>query len=128
MNDQDFATELRNAIGSHGAWKLRLKTAVATGKSAIPSHDAAKCDACEFGKWLTDPTRGGSLALTVPHRVLSRIHAEFHQAAGEVISLVEINDLAAARHALDTTFTERSEHLVKGIGKWITELRQDIAA
>lgn len=128
MESEQLAADLRKAIGAHGAWKLRLKTAVTIGKSPITAQDAANCTACDFGHWLTDAFRGGSLAGEVQHRVVSRIHAEFHAAAGEVIGCVERGDLARAHHLLETSFTERSEHLVNGLNKWITEARKKQAA
>lgn len=128
MTNEQLASELRKAIGAHGAWKLRLRTAAATGSSTQSAQDAGNCCLCDFGKWLTDPMRGGGFAATVQHRVLSRIHNEFHHCAGRVVAAIESKDTVAANQLLDQEFAQLSEHLVSGLNKWISEARQGLAA
>lgn len=52
MSKNEMLEEVQNAIRAHGAWKLRLKTAIATGSSSLKVDDVARDDCCDFGKWL----------------------------------------------------------------------------
>lgn len=128
MTQQDLAASLHDAIGQHGAWKLRLKTAMLTGRAQVTSAEASRCDCCAFGQWLDDPKRGGAHAASVPHRVVHRIHAEFHQLAGQVISAIEAGDMAQAQSLFEGQFLPSSEHLVRNISKWLREVQGSRAA
>ena len=44
--------EITKAIGAHGVWKMRLRTAIETGKADANAADVAKDNACAFGQWL----------------------------------------------------------------------------
>lgn len=128
MTHQDLASSLHDAIGQHGAWKLRLKTAMLTRRAQVTAAEASRCDCCAFGQWLDDPKRGGAYAVGVPHRVVSRIHAEFHQLAGEVVAAIERGDMAQAQSVFEAQFLPKSEHLVRNISKWLREAQGSRAA
>ena len=122
MNAQDITKEINNAIGAHGAWKLRLKTAVQTGSSqATPQQ--VRCDkSCAFGTWLHDDkiddrTKGG-----MPYRVIKRLHAEFHDCASRVIAHASAGRKSEAANLLDGEFAQRSERLTVALNKWRSEL------
>lgn len=63
---------------------------------------------------------------SIPYRVIDRLHAEFHAVAADITDLVIAGDVESAKTMLDTTFNERSSHLVKGISKWIKEARMEV--
>ena len=44
--------EIAKALGAHGVWKMRLKTAIDTGKADAQAADVAKDNVCAFGQWL----------------------------------------------------------------------------
>ena len=47
-----FQDEITKAIGAHGIWKMRLRTAIDSGKADANAADVAKDNACAFGQWL----------------------------------------------------------------------------
>lgn len=53
MSIQD---EIAKAIGAHGVWKMRRRTAIDTGKADAQAADVAKDNVCPFGQWLYGPT------------------------------------------------------------------------
>ena len=49
-------SEINNAIGAHGVWKLKLRTAIATGASDIEPKTVRCDDKCALGQWLYGST------------------------------------------------------------------------
>lgn len=121
MSEQSLDKALRTAIGQHGAWKLKLKTAVTVGRATMPSHQAADAGCCEFGRWLSAPEQVAALGNSVQHKVISRLHTEFHACAGRIIAAIEQGDTVQAARLLDQEFTPQSDHLVAGLTKWSRE-------
>lgn len=122
MSDDTMRTAIREAMGAHAAWKLRLKTAVATGRGDI-SAAAARCDdRCAFGQWLHSDRIDAATREGKPYRVIRRLHAEFHQAAGDVLDAAERGDPDAARALLDGPFNDRTTTLKTALTKWLGEL------
>jgi len=122
MSDHNMRDAIREAIGAHGTWKLRLKTAVLTGRGELSAREARCDDRCAFGRWLhsdqiDDATRQGK-----PYRVIRRLHAEFHDAAGQVLAATEQGDSEAAAAILQGPFTERSDTLKVALTKWLGEI------
>jgi len=113
---------INNAIGAHGAWKMRLRTAITSGRGDIPSNTACKDDQCAFGKWLHGNTIPQPIKAGIPYGVIKRLHADFHQSAGSVLAYVERNDSAGAQNIMDGDFAARSEKLVRAMAKWKGEI------
>lgn len=122
MTAQALIDQINDAIGAHGAWKMRLRTAMLTGKSDITPQVAGCDDACAFGKWLKHGTIAPAVKADVPYRVVTRLHAEFHRAAGSVLTHALSGRTGEAGQLMDGEFTERSEKLVKALNKWKREL------
>ena len=120
--NQLYTKAIVNALGAHGAWKLRLRTTVATGNSAVtPSQ--AKCDkSCEFGQWLYGPSIDDDTRRGMPYKVVSRLHREFHESASNVLAEANANRREAANSILEGEFKERSEKLARALNKWRSEL------
>jgi hypothetical protein len=112
---------INDAIGAHGMWKMRLRTAISTGKGDASSRTVACDDQCDFGKWLYGPSLTPAIKAGVPYQVIRRLHAEFHQSAGQVLRLVEQGNMSAANQAMTGDFTEKSEKLVRALTKWKNE-------
>lgn len=121
MSNPHLAQTLRDAIGKHGAWKLKLKTSVTIGKAIIPAAEAMRDDCCDFGRWLHAPDQIKNYGQTVQYRVITRLHREFHQCAGNIMQEIESGNVAKAAKLIDTDFTPQSEHLVRGLNKWAHE-------
>lgn len=127
MSQNKLVQHIHDAIGAHGAWKLRLRTAISTGRGDIRSAMAGCDDQCAFGKWLYGPEIDDATRAGVPFHVVKRLHADFHRAAGSVLAYVERGNAGAAQTALSGEFTERSEKLVRALSKWKREVESGVA-
>ena len=125
---KDLQKQITNAIGAHGVWKLRLGSAIATGRADVKSADVCRDDRCEFGRWLHGPELGPDVRRGKPYQVVRRLHAEFHDCAGKVLHCVEVGKKAEARDLLDHEYAERSDKLLRALAKWKREAAQDMAA
>ncbi len=112
-----LAKNIKEAIGSHGAWKLKLKTAVTMGYCDLPVTDASCDHDCNFGKWLHSPNFDAETRMGAPYRVINRLHAEFHKCAGSVLDLATSGRGPKATALLNGDFTQQSEKLVRGLQK-----------
>ena len=117
-------SEINNAIGAHGVWKLKLRTAIATGASDIEPKTVRCDDKCALGQWLYGSTINAQTKSGVPYKVVKRLHAEFHQGAGDVLACALEGRKSEATILLENDFKERSEKLVRALTKWKGELSQ----
>jgi len=118
MSNENLINQINNAIGAHGSWKIKLRTAVNKGKSEHSVEDVRCDDKCAFGKWIhgkeiDGPTRNGA-----PYNVIKRLHAEFHISAADVLKMATTGNPTGAAELLDGDFAARSEKLVRGLRKW----------
>ena len=93
--------EIDNAIGAHGAWKARLKTAVDTGQLEVPVATISTDNQCAFGKWLYGSTLTSEDKSSTQYAEIKRLHAEFHKAAAQVAQLAMSGGKAEARKMMD---------------------------
>ncbi len=122
MSTQNMIKEINDAIGAHGMWKMRLRTAINSGAGEVHSS-AARCDnKCAFGQWLYGASLDASTRAGKPYQVIRRLHAEFHNLAGDVLAKVEGGDRPGAEHIFAGPYAEKSERLVMGLTKWKGEL------
>lgn len=123
LDKAEIAAAIREAIGAHGQWKLKLKMAVRTGTTDITPQIAGCDDACTFGKWLYDGIRDPEIRSGMPFKVVRRLHGEFHATAGEVLRLAVSGQDAKAGEVLESEFTQRSDKLRSALMKWLGEVR-----
>ncbi|MCA1197674.1 CZB domain-containing protein [Sphingomonas sp. R647] len=123
MDGRDLLAQVQAAIGAHGAWKLKLSTAVSTGRSDDEPASVCRDDLCRFGAWLHGPDIAPSIRQGKPYQVVRRLHAEFHQCAGEVLDRVKRGDQAGASALLAGDYTDRSATLIRALTKWKSELQ-----
>jgi hypothetical protein len=122
MSKQSIVEEINNAVGAHGVWKLKLKTAISTGSSGN-DVEKVKCDnLCDFGQWLYSDKITADLKQGKPYEVIKRLHAEFHEIAASVLIQVDKNESDKAKVILETDFAEKSSTLVRALSKWKAEL------
>ena len=126
MSDYQLVSQIDDAIGAHGMWKMRLRTAVRTGKCEISAHDAGCDGKCKFGQWLYSTALSPQLQAGMPYQVVKRLHAEFHQAAGDVLRDALDGRVPMAQARLDGEFTQRSEKLVRALMKWKGEAQAGV--
>lgn len=121
MADRATINEINKAVGAHGAWKLKLRTAISHRKSDITPELAKQDNQCEFGRWLHGPTISPEVRAGVPYGVIKRLHADFHTCASTVLRKA-IDGQPDAGDLLEGDFTERSKTLVTALSKWKSEL------
>ena len=118
MSNEVLINQINNAIGAHGSWKIKLRTAVNKGHSEH-SVDEVRCDdRCPFGKWLYGGDIDAAMKASAPYNVIKRLHAEFHVCAADVLQKATTGDAAGAAQIMEREFTPTSEKLVRGLRKW----------
>lgn len=123
MPNPHLSDTIHTAIGLHGIWITRLKTAITTGISNVTPEIAARDDCCDFGKWLYDSAIDASVRESAAYKVITRLHQEFHQSAASILTLALNGKGGEASALLTEDFTPRSEKLVRGLTKWRNETR-----
>jgi methyl-accepting chemotaxis protein len=116
-----LSEEIQAAIGAHGAWKLRLRTAVDTGTSTFTVSAVGVDNQCDFGKFLhtkVDPATKNS----AQWRKCRDLHAQFHKAAAGVLQLALAGKKEVAKEALGAQgeFTTVSRALSAAMLEWKT--------
>ena len=118
MSDEILINQITNAIGAHGSWKIKLRTALNSGKSDHSIDDVRCDDKCAFGKWLHGPDIDSTTRDGAPYNVIKRLHAEFHICAADVLAKATAGDAPGAQQILEGEFASKSEKLVRGLRKW----------
>lgn len=112
--------ELDKAIGAHGAWKTRLKTAIETGKIDV-SIDTIKVDnQCAFGKWFYGSTLTPQDKNSALYKTVKELHAEFHLIAAKVAELALNGKKADAEKliAIGGEYSKISSKLTQAMIEW----------
>ncbi len=122
MTETSMISQINDAVGAHGLWKMRLRAAIRTGTSDITPQAASCDDGCAFGKWLYGSQIIPSQKAGMPYQVIKRLHAEFHRSAGQVMSHALAGRTEQAETIMQEEFAERSEKLVRALAKWKREL------
>lgn len=128
MCSSQMINEINQAIGAHGRWKMRLRTAIATGQGELDAAVVCRDDQCAFGQWLHGPAIDAATRAGIPYGVVRRLHAEFHQSAGKVVTYVEQGRKDLAGDIMVGEFAERSDKLIRALNKWKNELHASVAA
>ena len=110
--------EIMKAIGAHGSWKLKLKTAVTTGKSDVNVSALSQDNQCEFGKWLY--SLQGNMRQSAEWKSVQKLHADFHKEAGLVLDLALKGQKAEAekRIANGGAFDKVSKEIAVSLAQW----------
>ena len=118
LDQQDLRDALRAAIGAHGIWKQRLRTAIAVGSTQLDPELTACAGACQFGQWLAGlPPRH---AQTPEARRVAESHVAFHKAAGEVAAMVKAGRKAEAEADLSGgRFNDAADSLAVALAAWL---------
>lgn len=122
MPNQAILQEIKKAAGAHGAWKLKLSTAVSMGTTKLDPKTVKCDDLCDFGKWLHGSTIDNDMKFSMPYKVIKRLHAEFHVCASEVLEHVLQGDVTSASNQFKGEYTEKSGKLMRALSKWKGEL------
>ena len=117
MSIQD---EIAKAIGAHGIWKMKLRTAIDTGKADAKAADVAKDNVCGFGQWLYGPTLPAAVRTSADYNAVRKLHADFHKCAGKVLECVGHGDKAKAEALMHGEYAKVSTDLTSAMMKWKT--------
>jgi methyl-accepting chemotaxis protein len=113
-----FEDEIGKAIGAHGVWKMRLRTAIDSGKADARAADVAKDNVCAFGQWLYGPSLSPALKASADYNTVRKLHADFHKCASKVIECVGIGDKAKADALMAGDYAKVSGDLTSAMMKW----------
>lgn len=114
--------EIGNAIGAHGMWKMRLRTAITTGRGDVSSLEAS-CDyRCAFGKWLYGSPMAALPKRTTHFQTVRKYHADFHRNAVKVLQCVENGQRDATETIMSGDYAACSEQLVEALAQWKADL------
>lgn len=116
MSDAHLNAQLSNAIGAHGAWKMRLRVAAMNGDTSEVMERAGDCHACDFGRWLDGLS--ADLRTKPEARETIGLHEAFHKSAGRVAQMIAQGKKDAALSMLDGEFNEASSALKTAVAKW----------
>ncbi|WP_028025436.1 CZB domain-containing protein [Enterovibrio calviensis] len=112
-------TEIDNAVGAHGAWKQKLRTAINTGECESTPDKVKQDNNCSFGKWLHHRIDGEHKRSDFYKEVVD-LHAAFHREAGAILELA-LNgdkDTANERMKLGSQFAVLSANLTAKMRDW----------
>ena len=112
--------EIDKAIGAHGKWKGRLRTAIDTKSSDFKPEIVKTDNNCDFGKWLYGPTISSEIKNTQMYREIVKNHALFHGEAGRILQLALQGNIEEAEKGLSvgSTFSSLSSNLTKLMMDW----------
>ena len=115
--------QLQKAITAHGVFKVRLGQMVEAGTSEMTAAVAAADNKCPLGEWLYGGIEAS--AKSGPHyQTVKDLHATFHHAAGEVVTLSAARKRGEALAAMEmgSTFKQTSAKLVMALSAWSDSL------
>jgi hypothetical protein len=115
--------EIKNAIGDHGIWKKKLKSAVDTGKIDVKISTIKSDNQCNFGKWLHGPSTTENQKNSKHYQKVHDLHAAFHEKAAMVAHLAIAGNKVAAMKMLDVNgeYVEASATLTTAMIDWLKE-------
>ena len=118
-----FKEEIKEAVGAHGAWKRKLKIAIATGKIDVKVSTIKADKQCSFGKWLYGPTITEKQKNSEHYHAVQELHAVFHEKAAKVAQLAISGEKAHALNMLEVNgeFTVASAELTTSMMAWLKE-------
>lgn len=117
--------EIKNAIGDHGIWKKKLKSAVDTGKIDVTISTIRSDHNCDFGKWLHMPSTIESQKNSKHYEKVHDLHAEFHEKAAMVAQLAIAGNKVTAMKMLNVNgeYVEASATLTTAMIAWLQKAK-----
>ncbi len=110
--------EIKKAIGAHGMWKVRLRSAVDTGTSEFTVDKVKADNNCDFGKWLHGLSPDEKK--TENWAKVRDLHAKFHVEAAKILENALTGKKDTAAKGLDTSseFSKLSASLTSAMISW----------
>jgi len=115
--------KLEAAIHAHAAWKVRLRSAIETGRCDTDVATVRKRDVCPLGSWLHHGA-GDVIKSSRRYEPIVELHTDFHRCASDVLALAIDGRADDARSAmrLGRDYSATSTALVEALTAWIEEL------
>ena len=113
-----FENEITKAIEAHWKWKIRLRSAIDSGKSDAIPVEVAKDNVCEFGQWHYGSTTQTTARASVDYSSVRKLHADFHKCAANVMECVVRGQKAQANALMTGEYAEVSVALIAAMMKW----------
>jgi len=119
----NFKEEIKTAVGAHGVWKRKLKSAVTTGKIDVEISTIKADQQCNFGKWLHGATITEKQKKSEHYRKVQELHVVFHEKAAKVAQLAISGEKAHAMKMLEASgeFTMASAELTTSMMAWLKD-------
>jgi hypothetical protein len=118
----DHIRQINAAILAHDAWKARLLAAVESGSSEFQPDTVRADHLCAFGQWFqsAEPELRNSLH----YERVGALHAQFHEAAAQVLALALSGRGPQALTSLEfgSDYVRASVLLVDELEFWRAEL------
>lgn len=113
--------EISSAIAAHGSWKVRLKTAIDSGRFDEATENGLREDnRCAFGRWLYGKTIPEGARTSAEYENIRSLHAEFHKAAAAVVEAAKSGRKTEADEMMKPggTFSLTSSDLIQALTAW----------
>jgi len=119
-----ITNEINAAIKSHNQWKLKILTAIATGKSEFTVEKVKNDDQCQFGKWLHKQITPKDQKSPFYKQAID-LHAKFHKQAAKALELALAGKKEAANQAVssESEYNNLSFQLTKTLMRWAWEIK-----
>lgn len=116
--------EIDKAIGAHTVLKLRLKSAIDSGRVDEPIT-GVHAEGCPFGKWLHGPTIAPATRGSAHYARVRELHTRFHQHASRVVELAATGatDEAVEEITGAGEFSKAHRELAAAMNDWKTALK-----
>lgn len=89
--------DIEYAIHSHGVWKTRFRDFL-SGRTGLDMSAVGRTDACKLGHWLDNEAR--RMLSPEDHAEACRLHASFHEVAGDIVQHIKQKEFGVAREVL----------------------------
>jgi hypothetical protein len=111
---------IQKAIAAHARWKVRLRSAVDTGKFDVTPATVKADNQCEFGKWLYGSEFSDDEKQTANYRTAVDLHAKFHLEAAKVVEWAASGheDTAETLMGPEGSYTKASTALMQELVRW----------
>ncbi|MDH5509432.1 MAG: CZB domain-containing protein [Nitrospinota bacterium] len=109
--------QITAAIGVHGMWKTRIRSAAQTGMSEWKPDFVSSSHNCDFGKWLDSFPKEAKHA---DYTKILALHADFHKEAARVLAMALNGQKENAEKAisLGSDYEKLTANLTKAMMEW----------
>jgi methyl-accepting chemotaxis protein len=115
----DVKEEISKAIGAHGLWKMRLSTAITTGKLDAKVEDIRVDNKCAFGQFIYGKDISTAERNGEHFKKIRDLHAEFHKTAAHVADLAISGKKDEAKKVMDAgAYKKISSDLTAAMMAW----------